>query len=276
MTGTLLLLLVIFGPQTRGPDLAPCTGLRWIVNAGSLERSRAEFPVELQRKYFDSPCTFLVGDGAGPADYRGWTSVRTRTITSLAGLDGAIRDPTADAVLYDPEGWDMTPPEEQSHPAEATCRAASAAHASHKLLIATPAINLVRFLRRGAPAGGQRFAEFEQTGIAGDIARCADVYEIQAQGAEMNRDQFRAFVTAEVLQARAANPGIVVLAGISTNPMGQHVTAQRVLEAVESVRAVVNGFWLNIPAGGTYCPSCGEPQPRVAVELLRLLKLELE
>jgi hypothetical protein len=264
---------VVVTEEGQPQAVPPCQGLRWLVDSRSLQHSRGEFPLELQRKYFDSPCTFLVGDGAGLPDYRDWSSVRTRTITTLATLDRAVSDSLAAAVLYDPEVWDMTPPEEQRHPVEAACRAASAAHANHKLLIATPAINLVRFLRPGAPAGGQRFAEFEKTSVAGDMARCADVYEIQAQGVETNRDQFRAFVLAEVRQARAANPGIIVLAGISTNPMGQHVTAQQVLKAVESVREIVDGFWLNIP-GGPYCPTCGVPQPKVAVELLRLLKLE--
>ena len=32
----------------------------------------------------------------------------------------------------------------------------------------------------------------------------------------------------------------------------------------------VAGYWLNIPRGGAACPKCGEPQPQVAVELLKM------
>ena len=96
----------------------PCEGgIRWIVNAGSLEHSQADFPLDLQKKYFDSSCTFLVvGDNPSEA-YRDWTAVRTHTAASLAAVDAAAADPATTAVLYDPEGWDLTPPDEQRDPA---------------------------------------------------------------------------------------------------------------------------------------------------------------
>ena len=103
------------------------------------------------------------------------------------------------------------------------------------------------------------------------MAKCADVVEIQAQGAEANPARFRQFVDAEAQQARTANPNVLVLAGISTNPDGRRVSAQQLLAAVQAVRPVVSGFWLNIPAGGKYCPRCGEPHPEVAMRLLQAL-----
>ena len=252
--------------------IPPCQdGFRWIVNAGSLKRSQPDFPLELQQKYFDSPCTFLVSGENAPADYKDWSAVKTRAIASLAGLDAAVNDPETRAVLYDPEAWEMTPSDEQTDPVNAACRAAAVAHAHHKVLIAAPAVDLIRLLAPGSAGRGQRYAAFEKTEIASQMAKCVDVYEIQAQGAEMDVDQFRQFVAAEAKQARAANPDIIVLAGISTNPNGQRVSAKQVFKAVRSVRNAVAGFWLNIPAGGKYCPSCGQPQPKVAVELLQQL-----
>jgi hypothetical protein len=245
------------------------------VNAGSLRRSQPDFPLALQQKYFDSPCTFLVSGENVPADYKDWSAVRTRAVANLAGLDAAVNDPETRAVLYDPEAWEMTPRDEQTDPVSAVCGAAAVAHAHHKVLIATPAVDLLRFLAPGSAAKGQRYAAFEKTQVAGQIARCADVYEIQAQGAEMDADKFRQFVVAEAGQARAANPEIIVLAGISTNPSGQRVSAAQVFRAVQSVRSAVAGFWLNIPAGGKYCPHCGQPQTKVAVEFLRTLNSEL-
>ena len=249
-------------------NLPPCEkGIRWIVNAGSLQHSQTDFPLDLQRKYFDSPCTFLVIGDNPPEDYRDWTGVKTRTATSLAAADAAAADPATAAVLYDPEGWEMTPRDEQSDPAGAACRAATIVHAHNKILIVTPAINLIRILEPGAR--GDRFEAFAGTKLAGQIARCADVYEIQAQGTEMDKGAYRSFVEAEARQARAANPRVVVLAGISTNPTGKQVSGKEVFDAVQSVRNVVDGFWLNIPAGGKYCPTCGAPQPKVAVDMLQ-------
>jgi hypothetical protein len=46
------------------------------------------------------------------------------------------------------------------------------------------------------------------------------------------------------------NPDVVVLAGIGTNPSGQSVSAQIILNAVQSVRSVVDGWWLNDPQMG--------------------------
>jgi hypothetical protein len=189
----------------------PCKdGFRWIVNSGSLHRSQTDFPLDLQRQFFDSPCTFLVVGAEASGDYKDWKAVKTRTITTITALDAAVSDPETGAVLYDPEAWEMTPREEQTDPVSATCQAASVAHARHKILIATPAINLIRFLAPGAAANGQRFAAFEKAQIAGRIAKCADVYEIQAQGAEMDVDKFREFVEGEAAQARRANSRAIV------------------------------------------------------------------
>jgi hypothetical protein len=207
-----------------------------------------------------------------PAGYEDWRAVKTRSITSLEKLEEVASDPSIAALLYDPEGWEMTPPAEQRQPAEAGCRAASAAHTHGKIAIATPAINLIRILDPNSAGGGRRFADFEKTTITGDIAKCVDVYEIQAQGTESDPKKFREFVRAGAKQARAANPTVIVLAGISTNPSGERVTAADLFKAVESVRDVVDGFWLNIPAGGKYCPKCGKPQPKVAVQLLEMLQ----
>ncbi len=121
--------------------IPPCgNGFRWIVNSGSLNRSQDGFPVALQRKYFDSPCTFLVIGKQVSADYKNWTAVPTKTITTIADINEVVADPAVKAVLY----------------------------------------------------------------------------EIQAQGAEKDPRTFRKFVEAEAQQARAANPNVIVLAGIST------------------------------------------------------------
>ena len=272
----LLLCLIAAAARGQAPHVPPCDGLRWIVNTGSLKASQAAFPLDVQRKYFDSPCTFLVEPRNAPLDYQNWRGVRTRSAPSLEGVGQAVNDDAVSAVLYDDEAWAMTPGAEQRQPAESACRAEELAHARGKILIATPAIDLMRVLDPGAARGGRRFEAFAETRLTGAIAKCADVYEIQAQGAEKDVEKFRKFVIAETRQARAANPAVIVLAGISTNPAGQQVTAEELLRAVQSVRHEVDGFWLNIPAGGKYCPTCGAPQPQVAARLLGLLAGETQ
>ena len=267
---------LLFGVPTiqaqDAPPIPTCTGLRWIVNVGSLRRSQSAFPLAKQQRTFDSPCTFLVTGPNVPTEYRSWSVVRTRSTPSLSGLARIADSPGVAAVLYDPESWPMTPRAEQIDPVAAVCRAAVIAHAHGKLLIATPAVDLLRRVAPGAARHGQRFRAFEQRGWLAAMAKCANVVEIQAQGAEANPALFRQFVDTEARQARAANPDVLVLAGISTNPDGRRVSAQQLVAAVQAVRPAVNGFWLNIPAGGRYCPRCGEPQPQIAVQLLQSLE----
>ncbi len=255
----------------NAPAIPPCAGLRWIVNVGSLRQAQQTFALAEQQRVFDSRCTFLVTGSAVPADYRAWSVVRTRSSPSLAGVRRIARSPRVTAVLYDPESWAMTPSAEQLDPLAAVCHAAALVHAHRKLLIATPAVDLVRRVDREAAQRDHRYRAFERTGWIGAMAKCADIVEIQAQGAEANLALFRWFVDAEAQQARTANPHVLVLAGISTNPDGRRVSAQQLIEAVRAVRHAVNGFWLNIPAGGRYCPRCGKPQPQVALRLLQTL-----
>jgi hypothetical protein len=76
-------------------------------------------------------------------------------------------------------------------------------------------------------------------------------------------------------QARAANAHVIILAGLSANPDGQHVTGEDLYRAVMATQSMVSGYWLNIPVGGQYCPRYGSPQPQVAVDFLkRLLALD--
>jgi hypothetical protein len=58
--------------------------------------------------------------------------------------------------------------------------------------------------------------------------------------------------------------------GIGTNPAGRTVSPQDLLNAFEATRGSVAGYWLNIPGTGR-CPSCGTPQPQVAVQFLQML-----
>jgi hypothetical protein len=85
-------------------------------------------------------------------------------------------------------------------------------------------------------------------GLATASARAADIYEIQAQPYEMTvyrpRHAYASFVTAAAAQARAANPSVVIYAGLSTQRVSN---AAQLLQDYEATRNLVDGYWLNIP-----------------------------
>jgi len=72
-------------------------------------------------------------------------------------------------------------------------------------------------------------------------------------------------------KAREANPKVLVLAGISTQPSGQQVMADDILRAVAVTRDIVDGYWFNIPRPSEYCPRCTEFRPDIAIDVLRRL-----
>ncbi|WP_348263456.1 hypothetical protein P8935_02615 [Telmatobacter sp. DSM 110680] len=254
--------------QAQHVEPPPCAkadgsaGVRWIVNAGSLHHSVSVIPIEQQQRYFGSPCTFMVGKLKTPP-YVQWNAIGTISIRSASEIDRCC-DEGVGAVMYDPEKWQFTPEEEQRNPGEYACKIADLVHAQHRLLIVAPAADLVG-------GGPDRFDRFLRAKIAGSVAKCADVYEIQAQGAELDARDFASYVRRAAQQARRANPNIILLAGISTNPTGRSVTAKELFACVQAISDVVSGYWLNIPAGGAACPTCGEPKPEVAAELLQMM-----
>jgi len=42
-------------------------------------------------------------------------------------------------------------------------------------------------------------------------------------------------------------------------------------EVLRRTASSVDGYWLNIPAGGPSCPRCGQPQPQVVAAALHAL-----
>ena len=55
----------------------------------------------------------------------------------------------------------------------------------------------------------------------------SDVVELQAQSLERGTSTYATFVRDAAAQARAANPRVAILAGLSTNPPGAEVTSQQ-------------------------------------------------
>ena len=249
-------------------------GITWMINAAaltSLQNAGDGWTQADSQSFFDTPTTYVLGTTMPT----GWQSISTRVFPSYATLQSAFAagsiPSSVQAIVYDNEAWSFTPAVEQHHFALYVQKAADLVHRHHMRLIATPATDLVRVLD---PNGqGSVYNRFLSLNILHAAAQVADVVEIQAQGSEANLSTYSSFVHAASIQAKTANPRVVVLAGLSTNPDGQKVTGQQLYAAFQATFSEVSGYWLNIPGNaGGQCPKCGTPQPQVAIAFLRMLR----
>ena len=152
-------------------------------------------------------------------------------------------------VMYDNEQWSLTPADEQADPVHYEQLFARLAHRQGYKVILAPAQDLVPgFDKNSFRAGQAVWPSYLSRGLAAASARAADIYEIQAQPYEMSvyRSQhaYADFVAAAAAQARAANPGVVIYAGLSTQRVS---SAAQLLQDYEATRNLVDGYWLNIP-----------------------------
>jgi hypothetical protein len=173
-------------------------------------------------------------------------------------------------MMYDYEKWRFTPEEEQRNPARSVKEAADLVHARGLLFLAAPAVDLVPVL---APDSDRRRQDdtYLRLGLAGDAAPYADVVDIQAQRFQNDPERYESFVRAAAAQARAANPKVIVLAGVSTQPGGGDTSADAILRAIQATRDAIDGYWLNIPEPGQMSPNVSAFRPDIALEVLRRL-----
>jgi hypothetical protein len=143
------------------------------------------------------------------------------------------------------------------------------AHAHGLRLIVAPALNLTTVLAPGTQQ--PRWQAFLGLNLVARLAGVADIIELQAQSLERDAAAYTAFVRAATSQASTANPRIIVLAGLSTNPPGAPVDSQQLTAAVQATQSMVDGYWLNIPGQGPRCPTCNNPRPDIAVQTLQSL-----
>jgi len=209
----------------------------------------------------------------GQQPLAGITAKPVVTFASATALEDAVTGGRLPAgtygVLYDPEAWSFTPVAEQRDPVPAATRAAAVAHAHGLRLIVTPALNLTTVLAPGTQQ--PRWRTFLDLNLVARLAGVADIVEIQAQSLQRKTATYTAFVRAATSQASAANPQVIVLAGLSTNPPGAPVDSQQLTAAIRATRSLVDGYWLNIPGRGPRCPTCNAPRPDIAIHALQSL-----
>lgn len=194
------------------------------------------------------------------------------TVDSVTVLESLIDNNAvpswARSVLFDDEAWSLTPINEQLFPAKAAAWAANLAHGHGLSLWCAPALDLVPALDPTAPTYWQGYLSLD---LAGQMGRVCNGLDLQAQSLERNAQIYDKFVVQAAGQARTAQPGLALTAGLSTNPPGPTVTLSELEAALTATISVTRGYWLNIPAPGPWCPTCAPADPALGVDLLSWL-----
>jgi len=241
--------------RSTGRDTPPF-GELWIGTANTAE-VLARIDPEVSRRFLGGRASVTLGGPEGEQTAMAWASEAAFAADLAAG-----RIPqTVGVVLYDPEGWDATPLTERRDPATAMRAFGELARSNGYVAVITPHPSLV-----AVPGAACVIADGESTegaylrcGIQAAAARYADVVEVQGQYLETDVTAYRGFVAAAAQQARAANPSVSVLSGISTNFTDDPAV---LFTAWRSVLDVVDGHYLNVPDGF---------RGRVAVEFLETI-----
>lgn len=268
-------LVLVSGAAPLGVRISPANAegktLRWILNGPVVPTFTTDSTAQA---FFANTQPFVVTRKDLQVEIPpSWGALRTQIFPSFRAFERAIAHgrmrPETKAVLYDNEAWKFTPEREQDEFADYAQRFAQLAHEHGYQVIVTPAVNLAT---KQQAAGERRFATFLRLNIPAAAARYADVFEIQAQGSQTPPSVFASYVTGAAQQARAANPKVLVFAGISTNPSGHKMTADGIIDAIRATRNVVDGYWFNVPQKNPGCPNCNEFRPDMAIDVLRRLQ----
>jgi hypothetical protein len=266
--GAVYVLATCGGNSRRSPTTTVAGSSAWLLTSSALAQLAANPTVKtkLQRwRVYE----ILRDEQPQP----GFNANSVVAFPSAAALRRRVRSgelpPGTYAVLYDGEAWPFTPVEEQSNPVGAARRAAQVAHAHGLRVIVTPSLGLIRVLRPETQEPLWR--GFLRLNLAGRMARTADFFELQSQSLERNTATYSKFVRTAASQARAANPQVKVLAGLSTNPAGPAVTVQQLTDAIQATRSIVDGYWLNIPSPGAYCRRCSRQRSDIGIQTLLAL-----
>lgn len=215
---------------------------RWLTGSGSLTQIAAISRRDA-RHFFNSSRSFVIGHAVS-----GYAAANVADFKSYVAFGKAVGHLSRGRwVLYDNEHWSSTPVDEQRHPATYMRKFARLAHQHGLKVIEAPARDLM-----SVPGGDCTRQQGQTTdkaylacGLARD-ARHADIYEIQAQADQPSESTYARFVKAARRQALAANPHLVLLAGLTTDRGG---SAAQIFACWKATHALVAGYWMNTNAG---------------------------
>jgi hypothetical protein len=267
--GALVAFAVLFSVVTRGPqgsfDGVPARaapfGEVWI-GTRTTAANLASLDAPTTSTFLGGSTSFGLGGWGSAAPAVAWASEARFADDLLHGrIPADVR-----VVMYDPEAWGATPVNEQMDPARAMQRFESLARTHGYVVVITPHPSLVTVAGAACAAGPGEAIEraFLRCRIEAEAARYADVVEVQAQYLEAEPEAYRSFVSAAARQARGANPGVLVISGLSTTYAQDPST---LYTAWRSVLGTVDGHYLNVPHGR---------RPETALAFLRLVMTEAE
>jgi hypothetical protein len=234
-------------------------GQYWVTSSGTVEAISRRDPA-VATAVFARTTGIVLGGWPGAVHAQAWASCAAFEDDLAAGRI----PPEVRAVMYDPEGWEKTPPDEQQDPVAFMQRFASAARSRGLFTIVTPHPGLVAVAGSPHAPGPDETKEqaFVRSGLMAEAARFADMCDTQAQRLQRNPKAYRRFVAETARQARSANPAVLVLSGLSMHP-GYPATLEMLSAAWESVRDLVDGHYLSLGKRGR--------DPDLAARFLRLV-----
>ncbi len=192
---------------------------------------------------FGTPAAIALGGWPGSTHGMAWAS----HAKFAADVEAGVIPDTVRAVMYDPEAWDATPLPERQDPVKYIEAFGRLAHEHGYFAIVTPHPRLVEVpdARCRKHFWETMEAAYLRCRIAAEAAAHADAYETQGQYLQREPGRYQEFVSLTATQARQANPGVVMLSGLSTHP-GYPATPDMLHAAWQSVREVVDGHYLSL------------------------------
>lgn len=258
----------------------------WLINDGELSNVvKAGLSQTELNYYFNTPKTLLIVTG-NKLDQQLTNAQWVQPFTTLASIQAAFANnkinPKIKYILYDNEGWSLTPKSEQIAAISYAAQVEALVHQHNMTMIFTPATNLANII--GGSTNKNKYNEFISLNLAGQSAKVADIVDIQAQQAEGTvPDEFQVFASTALEQAKQASSSHLVFIGIGTQNCGttcsagsRTVTGADILADYQSLNPTKqgyrpDGYWFNIPGPGTKCVNCGTPDPSAAVDFLNAL-----
>ena len=253
----------------------------WLINDGELQNIvRAGLSQSLLNYYFNNPKTLLIITNK-KIDNQLTNAQWVEPFTTLSSIQAAISDNSINAkvkyILYDNEGWSLTPRSEQLNAISYAAQVKTLVNQHGYIMIFTPATNLADEI--GNTSKTNKYTEFISLNLAGQAAKVSDILDIQSQQAEGTKpDEFLSFAPAVLAQAKQSNPKNLTFLGIGTqncgtscSPGSRTVTGADILADYKAVNPTKDGlspdgYWFNIPGPGSKCLNCGIPDPATAVD----------
>lgn len=258
----------------------------WFIDGNQLQSLIGYGPSTLPGRYFNTPNTVVMNDAPNTGTYipNGWrsqagnhyTSYGTRGCSvnngcySLMGdletHNGSVSN-QAPYALYDDEAWTYTPANEQADPCGYMKQFVTTAHLHGLTTVVAPDQDLAEPGVITSYQGGEseNWQAYLRLGLAACAAKSGtDWYHIMSQPFESNwcsnpfeecqssESDFDNFVTQAALQARAVNPSLKLMDGLSTNPdyfgyfRGMQTFARTIYQDYVDTEHIVNAVWMNI------------------------------